>query len=212
MYQTKIQKLVNGVQSRVSESHGGLKLPQQRGDSMGKDGGPELLQGSDYSDKSQKFDSGRDRKSGHDPPVDKGSEGNANLKNKIAQQWRCPAFAWKALEAMPVRNLFRVSESSKENKPLKDADEAYMKTGDALLSAVEDGGLSEKKLVTIVLAFQRWRHSQLKVSVISLLSQFCFYFLNVFDGLPKHLDWLKKCLLSYVLSLVELFLYVGFRT
>ncbi|KAG0603585.1 hypothetical protein M758_10G104900 [Ceratodon purpureus] len=168
MYQSQIQqcqKMVNGAnngQSRAFGSDEGLKLPQQRVESMGLDSGPEVLQGSDYFEKRRSFDPPQDRKSDHPVVVSKSLEEDTDLRNRIARQWSCPAFAWKALEAMPVRNLFRVTQSCKEQKPLKEADENYIRTGESLLSGVEEGGLSEKKLVTIVLAFQRWRHSQLK--------------------------------------------------
>lgn len=77
-----------------------------------------------------------------------------DLRNRIARQWRCPAMALKALEAMPVRNFFRVTQSAVEHsKPSQVVD-----VGESF----DDGGMSQKKLVTIMLAFQRWRQSQLK--------------------------------------------------
>ena len=48
------------------------------------------------------------------------------------------------LEAMPVRNLFRVTQASMEQKPSKDAKETFVKPRGALLSAVGDGGVRKE--------------------------------------------------------------------
>lgn len=88
---------------------------------------------------------------------EKALDGNVDFRNRVARQWRCPALALKALESMPVRNLLR---SVVERKP--DEEDGFVKSGGTFLSAVDDGGLSEKKMVTIMMAFQRWRQSQLK--------------------------------------------------
>jgi hypothetical protein len=65
---------------------------------------------------------------------------------------------------------------------LKEAQESFAKPGDVLLG---DGGMSERKLVTIVLAFQRWRHIQLKVCRMWLILVFSF-FLNRRHVLEKN--------------------------
>ena len=172
-YQTQVQvhpcqKLVNGmngVQNGALGLLGGSKL-QASVDSMGDASSAQCVQGCDNIDKRSSFDPAREAKNEHEQAVvmEKGADQvSTDLRNRIARQWRCPAFAWKALETMPVRNLFRVTQASMEQNPLKDAEETFVKPPAALLSAVEDGGMSERKLVTIVLAFQRWRHIQLKV-------------------------------------------------
>jgi len=144
------------VESRGFENNGAL----QRVDIiMGDDSGV-LQESINYFDKPPEFD----QNSEPDQVDDKGSDGNMDFRNRIARQWRCPALALKALQSMPMRNLFRVTQSAVERKP--DVKESFVKSGEAFLSVVDDGGMSEKKLVTIMMAFQRWRQSQLKVKPI----------------------------------------------
>jgi len=134
----------------------GFESLQRVNINMGDDSG--LVQDSiNYFDKPPDFN----QNGGHDRVDDKGSDGIVDFRNRIARQWRCPTLALKALESVPVRNLFRVSQSAVERK--SDTEESFVKSGEALLSSVDDGGMSEKKLVTIMFAFQRWRQSQLKV-------------------------------------------------
>lgn len=134
---------------------GGFKSLQRVNIIMGDDSG--LVQDSiNYLVEPPDFDQNGE----HDRVDDKGSDGIEDFGNRIARQWRCPTLALKALESMPVRNLFRVSQSAVERK--SDMEESSVKNGEALLSAVDDGDMSEKKLVTIMFAFQRWRQSQLK--------------------------------------------------
>ncbi|XP_024396300.1 uncharacterized protein [Physcomitrium patens] len=171
IHQTKVhqcKKPVNGsnrVHSIPFESHGGLK-DQQRADDM-DDTSVEFLQGSGCEAKHSDFILAHEEKSEHDQSVvldsSKGLEASPDFRNRITRQLRCPAFAWKSLEAMPVRDLFRVTHSISEPKPSKDSDETFVKNGSNLLSTVEGEGIySEKELVSVVLAFQRWRHVHLK--------------------------------------------------
>lgn len=120
---------------------------------MGDDGGAGLLLQDSISFFDKPPDFGQNGE--HVADSDKGSmDEPMDFRNRIARQWRCPALALKA-------NLFRVTQSAMERKP--DAEESFVKCGNAFLSAVDDGGISEKKMVTIMMAFQRWRQSQLKV-------------------------------------------------
>lgn len=127
---------------------------------MGDDRGTELLlqDSINYFDKPPDFDQNENAHVSDG----KGST-TVEFRNRVARQWRCPALALKAFESLPARNLFRAIE---QRKP--DGEESFVKCGDAFLTAVDKGSMSEKKLVTIMMAFQRWRQSQLKVLHVAL--------------------------------------------
>lgn len=79
------------------------------------------------------------------------------------RQWNAPPFAWADMETTSVRKLFHVSQS-KAMKKLADVKDRFMDAA-AFSDADEDEKMAERKVVAVVLAFQRWRHTQLKACV-----------------------------------------------